>query len=521
MRFVFEGHRRFAMGSALIALACLTVLTLSTQARAAESVYWDNYGADPDNVAFANVDGSGGGILNLGTQTINSPEGMAYDTVTNRLFVANEDGGADGGILAINLDGTGASQFTAPGAPIEEPEGIVIDPTTRMIYWENTDATPETISWAKLDGSSGGTLNTTGTTLNGICCRITLDPASGRVFWVNSGASPETIGFANANNTGGGGILSTAGSTVEPGGEGLAVDPSGNRLYFVGGGSSDEEFGFAGLNGTAGGNLGTGSAEVDSPWGIAFDPATSRLYWANEGHNGTGANVNAFGFATPSGTAGNITIATGQVDEPQDPIIIKSPSGAGVPTLTRNSKAPASLSCSIGAWGVDYPGSFVYQAPRTFAYQWTLNGVPIVGATAAAYTATKAGSYACMVTATNQIGSASQTSGAINVKAAKVKLSTKKKANTKPGKTVTFRVNAANKGDIQSKSAKVCVKLPKNAKSALKAPKCKSLGKLPAQAKKSAKLKFKVKPSASGTYKVTFQVKGSSGQSAKSKIIVG
>jgi hypothetical protein len=517
MHFVSErlAHRRFAIGSTLIALACLTALTLSTRARAAENIYWDNYGAAPPNVAFANLDGSGGGTLNLGSQTIENPEGMAYDTVTNRLFVANEDGGADGGILAINLDGSGASQFTAPGAPIEEPEGVVVDPATRMIYWANVDATPETISWAKLDGSAGGTLNTSGTTLEGICCRITLDPASGRVFWVNSGATPETIGFANANNSGGGGILSTAGSTIEPGDEGLAVDPTGNRLYFV----SSQEFGFAGLNGTAGGDLGTGSAEVDSPWGIAFDPATSRLYWANEAHTGSGANKDAFGFATPSGATGNITIATTQVDSPQDPIIIKSPTGAGVPTVTRDSKKPASLSCTQGAWAADYPGSFVYQAPRTFAYQWTLNGAPI--AAGAAYTATTGGSYACVVTATNQLGSSTQTSATATVKSATLKLSTKKKAKTKPGKTVTFKVNAVNQGDVQSKSAKVCVKLPKKAKSALKAPKCKSLGKLNGRAKKGAKLKFKVKPSAGGTFKVTFQVKGSPGHSAKSKIIVG
>src|SRR5690242_10562383 len=115
-------RRLLAVGTALIALAVFAALALAvaSRAQAAELLYWDNYGANPDNVAVANIDGSGGGILNLGTAKIEGPEGMAYDTASNRLFVANEEG-TTGQILAINLDGSGATPFTAPGAPIEEP----------------------------------------------------------------------------------------------------------------------------------------------------------------------------------------------------------------------------------------------------------------------------------------------------------------------------------------------------------------------------------------------------------------
>lgn len=507
-------HRHLAMGSALIALAFVAVLAFVARAQAAETLYWNNYNKDlSTNLGFAGIDGTGGGALNAGGQEIKGPEGLAYDSVTNRLFVPNE-AGANGEILAINLDGSGATPFTAPGAPIEEPEGIAIDPTTRIFYWENTIG-EGSIAWAKLDGSAGGVLNTTGTTVENPCCRLAIDPAGGRLYWVNTGPTPDTINFANLNNTGGGGELNLTGSTVAPGDEGLAIDSAGGRLYYLGG----NEIGFANTNGTGGGDVAIGSGVINGPWGLGFDPAKGDLFWGNES-NGE-ERTNAFGFVNLAGAGGGISIATAPVSNPQDPLIIKSPTGTGVPVVTRAKTSRSSLSCSTGSWATDYPSGSVYQAPRTFAYQWTRNGKAIPGATAPTYAAKSGGSYACIVTAVNQTGSAAQTSAAVNVKAAKLKLSTKGKAKAKPGQVVKFKVKAANQGDIKTGNAKVCVKLPKSAKGELKAPKCRSLGNLKGGGKKSATLKIKVLPSAGGTYKVKFQVKGASGKAAKARIIVG
>lgn len=506
-------ERLIALVSATIALAGIALLIMAGQARAAETIYWDNYSGDPDSVGFANIDGAGGGQLNIGAQTIESPEGMAYDTVTNRLFVANETG-PDGQILAINLDGSGAAPFTAPGAPIDEPEGVTVDPVTRIVYWLNTGGTGS-VAWAKLDGSAGGPLNTTGATLDSPCCRLAIDPASGRVFWVNSGSN--TIAFANVNNSGGGN-LNLAGSTISPSGDGLAVDSAGGRLYFLG---TTNEIGFANLSNSGGGNVPTVGGVFNGPWGLAFDPALARFYWGNES-NGKGQQANAIGFLNLAGGGGGISIASAPVAGPQDPTILKSPSGAGAPTLARSTKNRSELTCSQGSWAADYPGGFVYQAPRTLAYQWSLNGAPLAGATASTLLASKPGSYTCTVTAANQTGSASQVSAPIKVKAAKVKLTTKKKAKVKAGGVATFKVKGVNQGDLKSKNARVCVKVPKKAKGDLKAkPKCKALGKVKGGGKDSAKLRIKVGESASGAYKVTFQVKGSPGKAAKAKIIVG
>lgn len=515
-----RGLERFvALASATIALAGIVLLVIATQARAAETIFWNNYSADPDSVAFADITGNGGGTLNLFGNPLSGPEGMAYDSVANRLYVANDGGPAAGGqITFINLDGSGAGAFTPAGVVIGEPEGLTIDPVGRMIYWVDVEGTGA-IRWANLDGTAGGQLNTTGATVDEPYRGIAFDSASGKVYWSNGGPEPETISFANGNNTGGGGSLNIGGATPPEGITGLVVDPAGGRLYWLDN-STVERIGYANLNGSGGAEVNLTGAILEDPYGLAFDPSIGRLYWGNYG-NGE-VRTNAIGFANLAGGTGGISPVTAPVDGLQDPLILKSPSGTGAPTVTKSKKTRSELTCSQGSWGADYAGSFVYQAPRTFAYQWTLGGAPLAGATAPTLATKKPGSYACTVTAVNQTGSASQTSAPINVKAAKVKLTTKKKAKVKAGGVATFKVKGVNQGDLKSKNARVCVKVPKKAKGALKAkPKCKALGKVKGGGKDSAKLRIKVGQNAQGTYKVTFQVKGSPGKAAKAKIIVG
>jgi DNA-binding beta-propeller fold protein YncE len=506
-------RRTVPVGVGILVMVFSALLWIASSAQAAETIYWDNYDANPDSVAFASIDGSGGGALSLsGATAFEAPEGMAYDTVTNRLFVANSGGPGNGQITFVNLDGSGAGTFSAPGAPVEEPEGVAIDPSTRTIYWNNTDT--ETISWARLDGSAGGVLNTAGTSLDG-AYRIALDPVAGRVYWGNNVPGADSVFFASVNNTGGG-SLNIAGATPPSSIAGIVVDTVAGRVYWVNQG--DEKISFASLGGAGGGDVNLAGGVFDEPYGLALDPSAGKLYWANYGQ-GT-ARPSAIAFAATAGGGGNINIATAPVSGPQDPVILKSPSGTGAPTVTRSTKSQSSLSCSAGSWAADYPGSFTYQSPRAFAYQWTRNGAPIAGATTTTFNAKPAAQYGCIVTATNQTGSASQASVALKVKAAKVKLNVKKKVTAKAGGVAKFKVKAVNQGDIQSKKARACVKLPKSAKGVLKAPKCATLGKLKGRGKRAATLKVKVGKSAAGTYKVTFSVHGSAGTVAKAKILV-
>jgi uncharacterized membrane protein len=127
------------------------------------------------------------------------------------------------------------------------------------------------------------------------------------------------------------------------------------------------------------------------------------------------------------------------------------------------------------------------------------------------------------VTATNQAGSAQQSSSAsVAVTGATLQLAAKKrKAKSKPGKVVTFNVQIANQGDLASAAGKACLKLPnKKAKKALRAQKCKTLGPLGAGAGASVKLGLKVKPSATaGSYKVTITVPGTTGIKVSLKVL--
>jgi hypothetical protein len=513
--------RRSRRRNAVVPAFGLTLLCLALFASqaGAELVYWENYKAEPLTIGYSNIDGSGGGPLNLSGAKLDVPEGMAIDSATGRLYVSDGSGapGEPSEIVFLNLDGSGAGVFNPPGAEVKEPYGITIDPVSRTAYWTNWNGGAGgegSIGWAKLDGSAAGVLNTAGATMDDPY-KIALDPAGGRVFWANNGPPVSTISYANLNNTGGGN-LATTGATPPESIRGLSVDPSSGRLYWL----DQKRVSYASLAGGGGGDVPLTGATFNGPYGLALDPTIGRLYWANYFQNED--RVGAIGFVGTTGAGGGgINIATAPLNGAQDAVILKAPTGTGAPAVTKASNAPSQLACSQGSWAADFAGSFVYQAPRTLVYQWTRNGAAIATAPAPAFSATSAGSYACQVTAANQAGTASQTSTAVNVKAAKVKLSTKKKARVKAGGLATFKVKAANQGDLKSKNAKVCVKVPKKARKAVKAPKCKALGKVKALGKDSATLKLKVADGASaGTYKVTFVVRGSAGKSATAKIVV-
>jgi len=517
---VHERGGRIATVAVTIALALVALMAAAARVQATERVFWDNYALHPASIGFADITGAGGGSLNLAGVEVKGPEGMAYDSVTGRIFVAGYESGADktGQIIWANIDGSGAGVLDTAGAPLDEPMGVAVDPVNRLIYWVNTEGPDHgSVAFARLDGSGGGQLNTAGAPPFDEPYRLGYDPASGKVFWSDEIGSTDIIAFAFVNGSGGG-TLDLSGAPEFKGANGFTVDSAAGRLYWTDG----EHLDYVSVNGGSGGAVDLTGADVRQPYGLALDPANGTVYWGNYDKD-EGENAGAIGFVRLSGGGGSITPSpSAPVKGPQDPVIVKSPAGTGLPAIARDAKNRARLTCSDGAWGADAPGGNVYQAPNALAYQWLRNGKAASGATAATLSAKSAGKYSCVVTGSNPVGSASQTSAAVKVMAAKVKLTTKKKAKAETGEVVKFKVKAVNQGDLVPKSAKLCVKLPKSAADDLKAPKCKKLGKLKGGAKKTLTIRIKVKPGADeGTDKLTFMVKGAAGKATKSKIIVG
>ena len=508
---------RLAAGAAVVVAL---LLTGAASARASELVYWDN--PQLDTIGVVNVDGSGAALLNTAGAGIDAPEGLSLDPIANRLYVASSGAAGDGRISYVDLDGSGGGNLPlAPEVPpVKDPRGVVVDPAGRIAYWLNdTEAGPETISWAALDGSRGGDLPLGGEPLvNAI--RLTVDPVAGLLYWGNSDGSFHFAPLVDRPGTAGAlGAKSSAGTPIA----GLLLDRMG-RIFWTRAGTS-AVFATAVFGGPTE-TVNVGSAPIDEPRGIAFDPNLERLYWGNSGKEEASGAIGYWGFATGMG---GITPAGVAVDRPQDPLVIKSPT-ISAPQLAL---VEGRLQCSAGGYAPDYFSAFFYQAPRLFSVAWTLNGTAIQGAGEATYAPTTGGSYACVVSAGNQAGVTARSSNSLGVTVAATTrpgrtvvrlvpsssqgapaslrlLGKARHLAAQPGRLLTLRVRVTNEGAIASVAAKACLRLTKGARRALRAGKCQTLGALAGGASGRAALHLKVRGSAvPGLYRLSIAVPGS------------
>ena len=111
------------------------------------------------------------------------PAGVAIDATSQRIFWSD----LSGKIAFARLDGSGGGDLPTTGAPVDVPWGVAIDPGAGTIYWANNGASEsnETIGSARLDGSGGGPISTAGAT--------TAGPAFPIVQKAPTGAGPPAI----------------------------------------------------------------------------------------------------------------------------------------------------------------------------------------------------------------------------------------------------------------------------------------------------------------------------------------
>jgi DNA-binding beta-propeller fold protein YncE len=366
------------------------------------------------------------------------PRGVAIDAAAGRIYWSSQ---GDNAIRCAPLaGGSVVDRLYGPSGVVSLPGGVAIDPAAGgRIYWANE--VDDTIRGAPLAG--GGTANALYGAYNGVKSpgAVAIDPAAGRIYWTNGDNTIRGAGLAGGSNPD---TLYSSSQGVN-GPSGLAIDPAAGRIYW----SNFLDNTIRGAPLTVGGRVTTlyGQADgVHAPTGIAIDPPepvfaildesrgsalsrwvrpvmnwaaerwpgsrpAGRIYWANSGDNTIrGAPLDGGGPVD--------TLYDGPdhgVFGPNFVAVLRAPVGTGPPTISVAHTPGEPLRCSRGTWARDLLGAFLYRAPQSFRYQWARNGADIGGATLSHYMPNAPGSYTCRVTATNQAGSAAQTSAAVAI----------------------------------------------------------------------------------------------------------
>jgi hypothetical protein len=390
-------HRGTTLGCALALSICAVGGLASTAA--ADSIYWSSY-TNPGGILVGDLGGAGAQSLFSGEI---SPEGVAIDAAAGKIYWAETGTGAGtgtangtGSIRVANLDGTGARDlFTGES----QASGVAINPAAGLIYWADAVRGAGTIRVGNLDGSGAARTLFAGEDWP---VGVTIDPTDGKIYWGSYNSYLIRVG--KLDGTGAASTLfSGENSPTE-----LAVDPAAGRIYW-----SQEFPGLirvGNLNGTGATTLYTETDDAGHAapvGGVAIDPGTGKIYWGNLASG-------AIRVGSLNGTAPAQTLYSGQTS-PWMVALLRAPLGTGAPLVAGGGRVAQTLTCSPGTWASDLLGAFLYRAPQSIAYQWTLDGAPIAGATGSTVLASSPGDYRCEETASNRAGSTTQTSNPTTV----------------------------------------------------------------------------------------------------------
>jgi hypothetical protein len=441
---------------ALIGAVSISLLATASAAQpgASNRIYWSNFYGGADflgSISYANLDGSGGHDLNTSGAPMDGPMGMAIDAAVGRVYwtnFGNNNGGSGIGngstIDYANLDGSGGGVLPIPASMVVGPHGLAIDSAAGKMYWPNFGN--NTIAYANIDGSDPHLLNTNGAIVNGPRS-MALDLKAGRVYWANYLGN--SISWANLDGSGGGNLVNGTATVENP--EGVALDPTSGRLFF--GDFLDPPNGdpiriaYVNTDASGGADVDTAPVAPDDPHGVAVDPESGRVYWAE-------VQTEAIAFANLNGGGGgDLSTAGTGIHSPVLPVLLKAPAGTGAPSIQGHPAPSSSLNCTGGNWAPDLAASQLYRVPQSISFQWTMQGNALGNATSKSLTAGVVGNYRCLVTADNTAGSDSQTSEPYAVfKIGKVTL------NTNRG-TARLRVTVPGSGAV-TVSGKGIVKEP-------------------------------------------------------------
>lgn len=374
-------------------------LLMAGSGNADDSIYWGSESSG--NIGIGNLDGSGAVSALISAEA--GPCGVALNPASGKIYWTNFFG--NGAVRVKNLDGTGAATTLYDGG-LGALCGVAVDPVAGTIYWANFDTNEIR------KGSLGGPGVMPATTIVSALdipfsgpSGVTIDPIGAKIYWTNQNS--DTVMRANLD-----------GSNPEilygPLGEnnplGVALNVETGALYWANLNANAIRVGsIEGSSSQAAANLYTGQS---TPGGVALYPDANKIYWANfPGNLIVSGNLDQ-SPPPPSNLFPSIAPQTG----PLFPAVLLRPVGSGNPTISGGHTVGQVLTCSQASWAGDLIGSFLYRAPRSFAFSWQRNGVDIPGATSGSYVPPFAGFYTCSQTATNQAGSTTQVSNRLLVR---------------------------------------------------------------------------------------------------------
>ena len=275
-------------------------------------LYWTEQPSETTGkIQSANLEG------NRNVQTVREfpgvPHGIAVDTASGKLYIAN----AQGQVQRLNLDGSGFESHLIPN--LSAPQGVAIDTAAGKVYWTeagrvrraNVDGTNRenvvtglgtpanlSISIAPVEvlipqsqrppiywQTASGLQSLTGATVESFpqavqnATGIAVDAASDKIYWIEK--TGDRSGRIRSADLDGGNVRLVAELTSVP--MGIAVDAANGKLYITNGWGRVQRFDVDGSNFR--GNFVKG---LSAPRGIAIDAAGGKLYWTEQTGERTG-----------------------------------------------------------------------------------------------------------------------------------------------------------------------------------------------------------------------------------------
>jgi len=262
----------------------------------------------------------------IATVTVGSaPEGVAADTVTNQIYVANFHGGNISPSTVTVIDGATNATSTVPAGV--RPVAVAVNEVTNRIYVANLgDCSPLGICNSEggvtvIDGATNSTTTITDSNANGPRA-LAVNEATNKVYVANLWSGNVTVIDGATNSTTTISLPNASGLTASA----IALSQVTNRIYVLnndGTGLTGKPGNITVIDGSTNSTTTITDPNAVFPLAVAVNPVTNKIYVANLGDY-------------PGSNHGNVTVidaATNTTTTITDPSAL-APQAVAVDTVT-------------------------------------------------------------------------------------------------------------------------------------------------------------------------------------------